>query len=70
MFDSFDCWRANATSVMGRYVALREQIEQLETESAKVLAEVMDAYRWPESVPEPEMRDQFGVEHVGGRAFG
>jgi len=55
---------------MGRYVALREQIEQLETESAKVLAEVMDAYRWPESVPEPEMRDQFGVEHVGGRAFG
>jgi len=55
---------------MARYVALREQIEALETESANVLAGVLDAYRWPESVPEPEMRDQFGVEHVNGCAFG
>ena len=70
MFDGFGEWRANATSVMTRYVALRQQIEALETESAKVLADVLDAYAWPESVPEPELRDQFGVEHVGGRAFG
>jgi len=55
---------------MARYVALRQQIEALETESAKVLADVLDAYAWPESVPEPELRDQFGVEHVGGQAFG
>jgi len=70
MFDGFDSWRADATSVMARYVALREQIEKLETESATVLADVLGAYTWPEDVPEPEMRDQFGVEHVGGRAFG
>ena len=44
MFDGFSEWRANATSVMARYVALRQQIEQLETESAIVLADVMDAY--------------------------
>jgi len=55
---------------MARYVALRQQIEQLETELAIVLADVMDAYRWPENQPEPEMRDQFGVEHITGRAFG
>jgi len=70
MFDGFSEWRANATSAMARYIALREQIEALETESATVLADVLDAYAWPESVPEPELRDQFGVEHVGGRAFG
>jgi len=70
MFDGFSEWRANATSVMARYVALREQIEQLETESAGVLADVLDAYTWPESVPEPELRDQFGVEHVNGCTFG
>jgi len=70
MFDGFDSWRGNATSVMARYVALRQQIEALETESAIVLAEVMEAYTWPKSVPEPETRDQFGVEHVGGHVFG
>ena len=70
MFDSFEEWRETATEAMADYAALRRHIEQLETESARLLARVVEAYEWPAGVPEPTRFDEFKVEHILQHSFG
>jgi len=70
MFEGFETWRANATGAMAEYVAARQQIEELETQAARLLGAVVDAYTWPQDVAEPSRLDQYSVEHVNGYAFG
>jgi len=55
---------------MAQYAALRRHIDMLEAQAAAMLAQVVDAYTWPEELPQPERRDTYGVQHIGERAFG
>lgn len=70
MFGGFDEWRGTAAKAMADYAQLRQHIEELETESARLLARAIDAYQWPSDIPEPSRVDGFKAEHIGDHAFG
>ena len=70
MFDNVDAWLGEARSVMARYVAVRHQIDELETQAAILLADVVEAYHWPEELPEPERTDTYRARHIDGEPFG
>ena len=70
MFDRQAEWRAEATASMRRYVALCRQIEQLQAEAAQVLADTVQAYRWPEDVPVPSNRDTYGTQLIDDHRYG
>ena len=55
---------------MFEYAALCHQIDVLEAERARLLATVVDDYTWPENQPEPDRFDAYGVQHIGGVAYG
>ena len=70
MFDAVEAWLSGAREAARRYAALRRRIEELETEAAVALADMVEAYAWPEGLPVPERLDGYGVQKIEGRAFG
>ena len=70
MFDTTETWLERAHEAARRYAALRRRIEELETEAAVALADMVEAYAWPEGLPVPEGREWYGPETIGGRVYG
>ena len=70
MFDNVDAWLSQARETMARYVAVRHQIEELETKAALLLADVVEAYHWPEELPEPDRMDTYRARRIDGEPFG
>jgi len=70
MFDMVDGWLARARTTMSEYAALCHQIDLLEAERARLLADAVAAYTWPDDVPEPDRFDAYGVQHINGQAYG
>ena len=70
MFESYEGWLAAARSVMAEYVELRHHIEQLEAHAAVKLAQVIDAYEWPDTVQVPDSLDTYRPEQIGQRQYG
>ena len=68
MFDGGEAWLAGARSVMAEYAANRRAIDALEAKSARLLAQVIQAYRWPGWAPVPWGPDRFTAQHIGERA--
>ena len=69
MFDQGE-WLTNARAAMADYVDARTLIDEMEAEASRLLAVAIQAYEWPEDVPEPDRPDTYGVEHIEGVAYG
>jgi hypothetical protein len=63
-------WAGRRAAAMARHVALRRRIDELEAEDAQVLAEVVDAYTWPDDLPVTDRMDQYRPETIDGRRYG
>ena len=42
----------------------------LEGEAAKLMAQMIQAYRWPENLPQPTDPDEYGATEIGGQYYG
>ena len=70
MFDNVDAWLGEARDTMTRYVTLRHQIDELETQAALLLADVVEAYHWPDELPQPTRVDTYRPRIIDGEPFG
>ena len=55
---------------MAQYVALRQQINDLEAQAAAQLAQVVEAYRWPENLPQPTRLGTYRPADIDGQMYG
>ncbi|MDR0284497.1 MAG: 13E12 repeat family protein, partial [Propionibacteriaceae bacterium] len=69
MYASVEEWRAEARQPLAEWIALRHHMAALEAQSAGLLAEAVDAYRWPEELPLPERCDSFQAATIQGEKF-
>ena len=69
MFDK-EAWLSEAREAARRYADHRRLIDAMEAESADLLAAMVEAYAWPVGEPEPDRFDEYGVQHIGDRAYG
>jgi hypothetical protein len=69
MFD-MESWFGRQRVATARYAALRHQIDDMEAQAAALLADRIDAYRWPEDLPVEERPENYRAEILDGKAYG
>ena len=70
MYETTDEWLSQARHAMANYVTLRHQINQLEAQAAAQLAVVVDAYRWPDNLPQPTRPDTYRADLIENQPYG
>jgi len=70
MFDSVDQWRVQAKNAMSDLESKLCEIRLLQAEAARLTAEVIQAYRWPEQIPVPTGADEYGTSEIDGVSYG
>ena len=69
MFESRSEWDTRRHEAMAAHVALLHERDELDARIASSLANVIDAYRWPQQLPQPAGTDSFRPEHIAGQSF-
>ena len=70
MFEGMEQWQSRARQAMAKYADHRRLIDQLEAESAVLLAEAVKAYAWPEEIEVPSRSNCYSVESLNAERFG
>ncbi|MCL2489406.1 MAG: 13E12 repeat family protein [Propionibacteriaceae bacterium] len=70
MFDSVDQWRIQAQNAMSNLESKLCEIRSLQAEAARLTAEAIQAYRWPDEFPVPLGADVFGAGEIDGVSYG
>jgi len=63
MYSSVDEWLRQARDAAYRYESKLCEIRMLEGEAAKLMAQMVQAYRWPENLPQPVESDEQSMYH-------
>jgi hypothetical protein len=55
---------------MREYADTCREVEAMQARADVLLGRVVDAYRWPEDIPEPTRFDSYSVAHINQEAYG
>ncbi|MCL2316589.1 MAG: HNH endonuclease [Actinomycetia bacterium] len=70
MYESKQAWLDAARTTVRPYADVRALIGRLEAVSARLLADMIGAYAWPEEIPLPQGPCGYGAQELDGHSFG